>query len=352
MFGLGKKKGLIGLDIGSYSIKIAELTEERTGYNLVNVGMALLPPDAISEGVIRNHDVVAETIRSLVENLKIKEKGVATSISGFSVIIKKIEVPTMPARELDDLIYAEATKYIPYNMEEVNISYQTLGEAPSRPKNSEVLLVAAKKDIVDEYSNLLRSAGLEPRVIDVDFFALQNAYELNYPPDEGCVALIDIGATKMNINVVKNGSPLFTRDASAGGYQITHDIQNKFGVSYEEAERIKLGEAVGEIEKQELQNIFVSAASAWSIEIKRVIDFFYATYPEDKIVKIIISGGSARLPGFDLLLSKDTGISLEHFNPLANLEIDPEKFDLEYLSYIAPQMAISIGLGLRRVDEK
>lgn len=351
MFGFGKKKELIGLDIGSHTIKICELGEDRGGYHLKNIGMAMLPPEAISEGVIKEPTTIAESIKALVKNLKIKERNVAISISGFSVIIKKIEMPIIPEKELDDIIQVEASKYIPYNVDEVNLSHQTLGPAPTRPSNSEILLVAAKKDIIDEYSNLLNMAGLEPQVIDVDFFALGNAYEINYPPEDGCVALIDIGATKMNINVLRHGLPLFTRDASVGGHQITQDIQNKFSVDFEEAERIKLGDPKANVNPQELENIFVSAATTWSTEIKRVIDFFYATYPEDKIVKLVISGGSSRLPGFDLLLSKDTDIPLETFNPLANMDIDPQVFDKDYLSYIAPQMAICVGLGLRKVYE-
>jgi len=191
MFGFGKKKELIGLDIGSHAVKICELGEDRGGYHLKNIGMAMLPPEAISEGVIKEPTTIAESIKALIKNLKIKERNVAISISGFSVIIKKIEMPTMPEKELDDVIQSEASKYIPYNVDEVNLSYEALGPAPTRPRNSEILLVAAKKDIIDEYSKLLGMAGLEPQVIDVDFFALGNAYEINFR-QTALISLVDI----------------------------------------------------------------------------------------------------------------------------------------------------------------
>ena len=297
---LGKKTSLIGLDIGSHAVKIVHVMESKGTYWLKDLGISLLPPNCIVEGAIKDQEAVQAAIKNLVGNLKIKVKGVATSIAGWSVIIKKVDLPQMSEDDLGENIQIEAEQYIPFNVEDVNIDFQILGSSSEKTDRMEVMLVAAKKEVIDEYTNLIKKAGLAPQVVDVDFFALENAFEANYDVAEsGGVALVDIGATKMNINVLKNGVSMFNRDASIGGYQITDDIQHRFGLEYEEAEKVKLGLSSEKVPVQDLEAIFVSAATGWSTEVKRAIDFFYATYPEETIGQILISGGSSRLPGLD-----------------------------------------------------
>lgn len=349
----GKKHALIGLDIGSHAVKIVQLGISKGTYRLKYLGLTQLPPNVIVEGSIRDHEAVQEAIKKLVGHLKVKEKNVATSISGYSVIIKKIDLPEMTEEQLIDNIQVEAEQYIPFNVEDVNIDFQILGSSSEKENRMEVMLVAAKKEVVDDYTNLLKKANLTPQVIDVDFFALENAFEVNYAAAEsGGIALVDIGATKMNINVLKNGVSMFNRDASIGGYQITQDIQHRFGLDYEEAEKVKLGFPSEKVPGQDLEAIFVSAATNWSTEVKRAIDFFYATYPDEVISQILLSGGSSRLPGLDGLFHKDTNIPVAYFNPLANIEADVKFFDRTYLEYVAPQMAVAVGLALRRVGDK
>ena len=349
----GKKTSLIGLDIGSHAVKIVHLLESRGTYRLKELGMGLLPPSCIVEGAIKDQEAVQAAIKKLVGNLKIKVKGVATSIAGWSVIIKKVDLPQMTEDELGENIQVEAEQYIPFNVEDVNIDFQILGSSSEKMDRMEVMLVAAKKEVIDDYTNLIKKSGLSPQVVDVDFFALENAFEANYDVTEsGGVALVDIGATKMNINVLKNGVSMFNRDASIGGYQITDDIQQRFGLEYEEAEKVKLGLSSEKVPVQDLEAIFVSAATGWSTEVKRAIDFFYATYPEETIGQVLLSGGSSRLPGLDALFSKDTNIPVAYFNPLAKIEADSKVFDQQYLDYIAPQAAVAVGLALRRVGDK
>lgn len=356
MFGslFKKKKGLVGLDIGSYAIKLVELEEAKAGYRLKALGIVNVSPEFMDEGGLKDPGAIAEAIKNLMASYKITEKNVSTSISGFSVIIKKIDLPVMEEAELEENILVEAEQFIPYNVEDVNIAFQILTspEEKSTHERMDVILVAAKKDIVEDYIAMLKSAGLGLMVMDVDFFALQNAFELNYeaPEEEGCIALVDIGASKMNINVVKNGIPMFTRDASIGGLQITKDIQEKFKLSYEDAEKVKLGN-LGDIDPKELEDIFIAATNGWSTEVKRAIDFFYATYQEEVIHKMLISGGSARLPGLDKLLSKDTGLPVEILDPLKKVEIDSKTFDPDYIRYVAPQLTIAVGLALRTMEE-
>lgn len=349
----GKKDSLLGLDIGSHAVKLVHLASSKGTYRLKHLGICRLPPNVIVEGAIKEPGAVQDAIKSLTANLKTKAKGVATSISGYSVIIKKIELPQMTQEELSENIQVEAEQYIPFNVEDVNIDFQILGSSPEKGDRMEVMLVAAKKEVIEDYSGILRKAGLAPEVIDVDFFALENAFEVNYDASgSGGVALVDIGANKMNINVLKNGVSMFNRDASVGGHQITQDIQDRFGLDYEEAERIKLGIPSPKVPVQDLEAIFVAAATTWSTEVKRAIDFFYATYPDEMINQILLSGGSSRLPGLDALLHKDTNIPTALFNPLARIELDGKIFDREYMDYIAPQMAVAVGLALRRVGDK
>jgi type IV pilus assembly protein PilM len=349
----GKKDALLGLDIGSHAVKLVHLTSAKGTYRLKHLGICRLPPNVIVEGAIKDSTAVQDAIKSLTANLKAKVKGVATSISGYSVIIKKIELPQMTPEELTENIHVEAEQYIPFNVEDVNIDFQILGSSPEKGDRMEVMLVAAKKEVIEDYSGILKKAGLAPEVIDVDFFALENAFEVNYAAGEsGGVALVDIGANKMNINVLKNGVSMFNRDASVGGHQITQDIQDRFGLDYEEAEKIKLGIPSPKVPVQDLEAIFVAAATTWATEVKRAIDFFYATYPDEMINQILLSGGSSRLPGLDALLHKDTNIPTALFNPLARIDLDEKIFDREYVDYIAPQMAVAVGLALRRVGDK
>ena len=349
----GKKDALLGLDIGSHAVKLVHLASSKGTYRLKHLGICRLPPNVIVEGAIKDAAAVQDAIKSLAANLKTKVKGVATSISGYSVIIKKIELPQMTPEELTENIQVEAEQYIPFNVEDVNIDFQILGSSPEKGDRMEVMLVAAKKEVIEDYSGILRKSGLAPEVIDVDFFALENAFEVNYAAGEsGGVALVDIGANKMNINVLKNGVSMFNRDASVGGHQITQDIQDRFGLDYEEAEKIKLGTPSPKVPVQDLEAIFVAAATTWSTEVKRAIDFFYATYPDEMINQILLSGGSSRLPGLDALLHKDTNIPTALFNPLARIDWDEKIFDREYVDYIAPQMAVAVGLALRRVGDK
>jgi type IV pilus assembly protein PilM len=348
-----KKKQLIGLDIGSHSVKVIELKHGKRGAALAHMGIAPVAPQAILEGVVREPEKIAQTIRNLVNNLNIKDRAVATSISGYAVMIKKIEVPAMSEDELDQSMHQELGQYIPYNIKDVHVDYQILGAAPDRPSNMEVLLVAAKKEAVEDYVKVVNLAGIEVGIVDIDFFALSNAYEMSYGviPNE-TVALVDAGANKTSINVLHSGVPVFTRDISLGGAHITLELQNRFGLPFDQAERIKLGESQERISARDVEETVFHAAKTWSTEIKRALDFFNATYRDTKIDRILLSGGSSRLQGFDRLLNKETGLIVEIFNPLKRVDYDAKSFDAEYVDHLGPQMAICLGLAFRKADEK
>jgi type IV pilus assembly protein PilM len=360
-----KKNQLVGLDIGSHAIKLVEIEDTKKGRILKNFGIIGLPQDAIVEGAIKEMEIVSSAIKTLYKNMKIKNKNVVTSISGYSVIVKKISIQKRGEAELDASIQDEAEQYIPFDINDVNLDYEILtppgeeeaekrGEGDKGDKSlMDVMLVAAKKDIVEDYVSLLHLTGLSPVILDVDAFALQNAFELSADNISGCYALVNVGAEELGINAIKNGVSIFTRDSSYGGYQINEAIMSKFDVSYEEAEKIKLGGTkIDHKDKGALEEIFTSVISGWVNEIKRALDFLATTYPDETIEKIVISGGSCRFPGFQKYLELETEIPVIELNPFGNLQVNDKMFDPKYLTYMAPQAAIAVGLALRSVGDK
>jgi len=362
---VAKKNQLVGLDIGSHSIKLVEISQAKKGMALQSFGVIGLPQDAVVEGSIKEMEIVSSAIKNLYRNLKIKNKNICTSISGYSVIVKKISIDRREDAELESSIHDEAEQYIPFDISDVNLDFEIL-EPPAEPEAPEegeseqeeksglmdVMLVAAKKDMVEDYVGLLQLAGLNPMVLDVDAFALQNAFETSLGETKGCYALINVGAEELGINAIKDGVSIFTRDSSYGGAQITEAIMSKLNVSFDEAERIKLSGSNSGERKAELEEIFTNVISGWGQEIKRALDFLAATYPEENIEKLYISGGSSRIPGFRRYLELETELSVEELNPFANLQINEKVFDPRYLSYMAPQAAVAVGLALRSIGDK
>ena len=370
-----RKENLIGLDIGSRTIKLAEVLQTKKDRILQKFGMADLPRDAIVEGRIKEPTVVSDTIKGLINDLKVKEQNVATSVAGYSVIIKRITVGKVTEEELHDNIQYEAEQYIPFDVQDVNIDFHIIGEHESNPNQMNVMLVAAKKEIIDEYSDVLEMANLNPCVIDVDAFALEKVFEDNYLNEEGNIALIDIGANKMNINIVKEYMSAFTRDVSIGGEQIIRDIASQFECSFEEAEALMLGKTQdkgpqeegetkdkgpqeeGETKgkaptKEEVQEIVRSFTLSWCREIRQAIDFYYSTYADEDIKKIILSGGGAMAEGLSGLLSAETSLDVEMCNPFINIKINEKQNDTNYLKKIAPQAVICMGLASRSLFDK
>jgi type IV pilus assembly protein PilM len=342
---------------------MVEIDDSKKGRVLKNFGVIGLPPEAIVEGSIKEMDIVSSAIKTLLQNLKVKNKHVATSISGFSVIVKKITVSSKEESELESTIQDEAEQYIPFDINEVNLDFdilsgeeETAGEDEEGKKEAsdqmEVMLVAAKKDIIDDYVSLLQVAGLAPVVLDVDAFALQNAFEMSAETTTGCYALVNVGAEELGINAIKNGVSLFARDSSFGGSQINEAIMSQFKLSFEDAEKMKLGGSKIGKEKAALEEIFTSVVSEWVQEIKRALDFVASTYADETIEKILVSGGACRIPGFQKYLTLETDIPVEELNPFANLTIDEKYFDPKYLKHMAPQAAVAVGLALRSIGDK
>lgn len=346
--GLFTKKELIGLDIGSSSIKAVGLEWGRKTPQLRHFGMISLPPEAIVDGALMDSATIVESIRSLVEGLKVKTRNVAVSISGHSVIIKKINVPAMSEVQLEESIRWEAEQYIPFDIEDVNLDFQILDE-PAGQDQMAVLLVAAKKDMINDYTTVIEEAGLHPVIVDVDSFAIENAYNLNYEsPEEEVVALVNIGAGVMTINVLKGGASAFTRDISIGGKQITEDIQKRLKLTYEEAEALKVKERDSSPQSQEVERIIQGLAEQLATEVRRSLEFFSASSSGAEIKRVFLSGGCAKIQMLPGLIEERIGIPVEVFNPFGKIDYQPDHFDPEYIKQMAPLAAVGVGLALRR----
>jgi type IV pilus assembly protein PilM len=348
----GKKDHLVGLDIGSRSIKAAEIVDTKRGPMLRHFGIVDIAHGAIEEGTISDPESVAESIKQLFKSYNIKESNVAVSIGGYSVIVKKINVQNMAEEQLQETIHFEAEQYIPFDISDVNLDFQILGENESNPNQMNVFLVAAKKDMVNDYINLVNLAGLNPCIVDVEAFALQNSFEANYNIQDENVALIDIGASKTSLNILKGNSSVFMRDVSLGCGQINQKIMSLIECSFEEAEQLKYGDNPDRLTPDDLKGIVSSVVADWCTEIRRALDFFYSTYPEDQIKRIIISGGGANISEFRQLLATEASAEVESINPFKNFYLDEKSFDDAFIKQIAPQAAISMGLAMRKVDDK
>ncbi|MFI5169046.1 MAG: type IV pilus assembly protein PilM [Vicinamibacterales bacterium] len=351
----GKKKSIVGVDIGSSAVKAVELKVGGKGgdeFQLLNIGVESLPPEAIVDGAIMDAGAVIDAIQRLFQENKIKTPDVATGVSGNAVIVKKISLPQMSAEELSESIHWEAEQYIPFDIQDVSLDYEVL-EGGGGGGNMDVLLVAVKKDKISEYTSALTQAGKNPSIMDVDVFALQNCYEINYGIDPGrVVALLNIGASIMNVNVVKGGSSVFQRDIAAGGNQYTDAIQKDLNLSFEQAEALKKGEQVEGASAESLQPILQAVSENLAMEIQKTFDFFRATSQEDRIDQIFLSGGTAKIHGLRELLGDRFSTSVELLNPFLNVRYNEKDFNPDYLEDIGPAAAIAVGLAARRVGDR
>ena len=349
---LSRNKDLVGLDIGSSYIKAAHLRPlRRGGYELLSLGMEELSPDCIVDGVVISKLPVADAITRIFEQQKIRNKKIATSISGHSVIVKKIALPVQSDEELAESIRWEAEQYIPFDIADVNLDYQVLGESAATG-NLDVLLVAVKKEKITDHTSVITMAGKSAVAVDVDAFALQNAYEVNYEPENAAtVALLDIGATIMTITIVQGRDFLFTRDVGVGGHQYTDFIQKEFNLNFTQAQALKHGQSVDGIEPAEAAHVVDSVTEIICLEIQKTFDFFKSTSTIQRIDRMLIAGGAAHTPRLVETLASKFDIPTEKFDAFRNISYDKNRFAEELMAERAPDLAIAIGLALRRADE-
>lgn len=344
------KKQIVGCDIGSSAIKLVELKPLKNGeFQLVHAATAELSPEAIVDGAIMDSSLVVEALSHLISENNIKNSNFGTSLSGHSVIIKRIQLPSMTEAELAESIQWEAEQYVPFDINDVNLDYVVLDA--SGGDAMDVLLVAVKKDRIADYTSVIVQAGKQPVLVDADVFALQNAFEINYGVPADTLALVNVGASVMNINVLHNGSSIFWRDVAAGGNQYTEAIQRELNLAREDAVRLKMGERVGEHTVQSVLGILNSVSEDLAAELQKTIDFFVATSSVDRLDKLILAGGGAGVLNLDEVLKERFQVPVEVMNPFRNIRYSESEFDPEWINRHAPSMSVAVGLAVRAVGD-
>jgi type IV pilus assembly protein PilM len=348
----GGAKSIVGLDIGSSSIKAVELKRAKGEIQVATLGVEPLASDIVVDSMIVDSGSVSSAISKLFNDHKVKSKEVATSVSGHSVIVKKIQLPRRSDSELADSINTEAAQYIPFDVNDVNVDFQILSEDDGSDP-MDVLLVAVKKDKILNYTNVLSLSGKAPRVVDIDAFALQNCYEYNYEPAPNTtVALLNLGASVMNINIVKGTSPLFTRDVSVGGNQYTDSLQKELDLSFDDAEALKLGQKVGTVSEDAKLPILQQVTEIIVLEIQKTFDFFRASAAGEHIERIYLAGGSSKVPGLIEALRQEFSLPVEVLNPFQRISAAGlGATEAEYADQNAGQLAVAVGLALRSFDD-
>jgi type IV pilus assembly protein PilM len=347
------KTSMVGVDIGSSSVKAVELQGKGNDLQLLNLGFETLQADSVVDGQIMELNAVSNAISSIFNEHKIKTTKVAAGVNGHSVIVKNIVLPQMTEEELQESFAWHAEEHIPFDISDVNLDYHVMNRSNDA---IHVLLAACKRDKVANLKQAIQLAGKQPSVVDVDAFALQNCYELNYDPQPGhVVALLNIGASTTNINILNGVRSVFTRDATFGGNQYTSLLQKEMGLTFDQAEAVKRGMPLPEgIEQRDIAPILDTVSDILALEIQKTMDFYRATVEEGEsaVEKILVSGGGSKLKGLVDFLSRRFEVPVEMFDPFRKIKVDARGFDPEYMREIVPEMAIAVGLALRGVDAR
>lgn len=346
-----QSKKLIGLDIGSSSIKLAELDVSKKGANLVSFGFTPTPPNAVSAGEIVDIAGVGFAIQQLVQEIKSKRKKVATAMWGTAVIVKKITIPKMDRKLVKEQIRFEAEQYIPFDISNISLSHHILSNSLS-PDTMDILLIAAQNELVKQYIQVVDMSGKTCETLDVSGFALANSFELNYGKLVGeVVGIFNFGASVTNFVVIQNGEVIFSRDIPVGGSNYTNEIHKGLGVTVGEAEALKLSAVSGREVPDEVHSIISSTNDNITEEVRSSLDFLSATTNGLTLTRAFYTGGSCAVNGLIESVSRNANVSMEMFNPFRRITANPKKFSPEYLEQISPFAAVVTGLGLRMVGD-
>ncbi len=349
-----KARAVVGLDIGSSAVKAVELRPAGKGYRVAAYGSEPVPPDSIVDGAIIDAGAVAEAIRRVFAAPAFSSKDVCASLSGNAVIVKKIALPVMTESELGESIYWEAEQYIPFDIQDVNLDYQILdsGTGPEARGSMDVLLVAAKKDKIGDYTSVITQAGRTPVIIDVDAFALQNAFEVNYGLEPGrVVVMLNAGASAINVNILQGDQSVFTRDISMGGNAYTEAVQKELDLPFESAEQLKKGIPVDGATYEEALPVLHAVTENVLLEIQKTFDFFKATASSDQIDLIMLSGGASRVDHFREMLQERFSAPVEDFDPFRAVTWDARKLGGDPADSRATA-AVAVGLALRSLGDR
>jgi len=335
----------VGLSIGTSSIKVVELKKTRKQWNLLHFGFIQLPEDALINREVSNQIAVIESIKTLVNQVNLKSKNVCTSLSGTSIIIKRMTVEAPNKRELQEQVFWEAEQYLPFDVSEVVMDFHLIDY--SKEKQADVLLVAVKKASLDSYMECVSGAGLKTKTVDVDFFALHNLFELNYSSGgTEAVALVDIGASSLKLVVSAGGVPVFTKDSAIGGKNLTTEIQKHLNLSFADAETLKIG-GQGNQMPQDVMDLMSIMSENFAGEIKRALDFYNASSSGAPVTTILLTGGSCKIPQLPQVISEQVGLPVQILNPFNSISYDPAVFTEDYIAAIGPLAAVPVGLAMR-----
>jgi len=348
-----RTKPLSGIDIGSHAIKLVRFSRIGGSYQLLNLAMLPIPPEAVVDGVIADIPVIQATLRRLIGLEKITDKDVVLALSGHSVIVKKVQMVRMSEEELANAIPYEAEQHIPFDVYDVNTDFQILDAANASLGKSgqmEVLLAAAKKGRVEELSLVAHGANLTPAVIDVDMLALINGFELNYPEDSHghVISLVHLGASMMTVLILKDGLSLFQRDSTVGGHQYTAALQKALGLSHQDAEAVKIGVRPWNRAQTDVLTIFRRVTEEVITEIQRSFEFYLVSAGDEPVEKVYLSGGSSRLKGLSQVLAARLKVPVELLNPFRQIDIPEKLFDVDYVNDMGAMAAVAAGLALRQ----
>jgi len=349
---MAEGKNLVGADIGSSSIKVCQLKEGRKGVELIRLGYEPLPAQTIVDGHVMNSGAVVESLSRIFRDQKIRTRDVAMSVSGQSVIIRKITVPMMTPAELNEQIQWEAEQHIPFDIKDVQIDYEVLRRRPEASQ-MDLLLVAAKRDEIHDYAQLARDAKLKPIVVDIDAFTIQNLFEFSRGlPSDQVIALINVGASLSTLNIVARGVSSFTRDIANGGNMISDEIRKKLGIPFEQAEAMKCAPADTPGLPPQIRSIVDGVADTIAAEIQRSLDFFMATSGEGEISKAYLTGGTSSLAVLAQAVERRSRVHVEVFSPMEKISIGAPEIDENLLAARGPQLAVALGLAMRKDREK
>jgi type IV pilus assembly protein PilM len=341
----GRKKTTVGLDIGSGLIKVAVVDHSKRGPELVRVTVTPLLADAIVEGEVMDPGIVAEAIQAALASAGVTSKAVVTAVGGRDVIIKKIQIERVKEQQARELMRLEAEQHVPFDMESVELDFQILDPDADGLEMS-VLLVAAKRELIESKMRMLTDAGLEPAVVDVEAFALHNAFELNHPDAmNGVVGLLNIGHDVTNINILDDGVPLLTRDLTVGARRFREDLQRERGLSAEESQAL----IQGYDRSPHLDSVIETRGEEIAVGIERAAAFLAQNARSKQMRSIYTCGGGSRIPGLNEMLAKRLKLTVQQANPLANLTVRDGALASLVTDEIAPLLMLPIGLALRQV---
>jgi type IV pilus assembly protein PilM len=347
----GQRDGYVAFDIGSSSIKMVEAAIDKNGYRLLNAGVLPLPSGAVQNNMVIDRRTVVEAMRRLIQENGVKASKVISAVPGRAVIMKKFQLPMQQGEELDTNVEFEAKQVIPENLENVNLDYQVVNYLEGGNK-IEVLMVAVRKEIVESYTDVIEQAGLSPAIMDVDYFAMESMYETNYEPQVAgeVIGLIHIGARYTSMNVLSNGISTFTGDLPVGGEEFTESLSRELRISAEAAETLKTGN-LDRTKAADVEALVRATSETLAEEIRRTLSLYGAVATDEGIRTIYVSGGSAKIPGLGQVLEERLGIPVQLAEPFRGFRLG-KNIDKMELADMAPQLAVGVGLAIRRPGDK